>query len=79
MNNPHMPDISWLSAALTDALGVRTDTPFEAWIETDGRIRCQACVTREITRALSDPQSELAPLLLGALLRQFEFLVVEVK
>ena len=74
-----MPDLPWLTSALTEALGVRPDVPFEALIHNDGRIRCSACVRREIQRALADPFGALAPVLLEHFMRQFEPLVVEVK
>ena len=79
MINQDTPDLRWLSSALTEALGVRTDVPFEVLIHADGRIRCSACVRREINRALADPFGALAPVLLEHFMRQLEPLVVEVK
>lgn len=74
---PCEPDMTWLVEALTQAFGIRTDIPFEAWIEKGERIHCKACIAREIKRMLESPDGQLAPTLLGYCMRYIEARLVE--
>lgn len=76
---PCEPDMTWLVDALTQGFAIRTDIPFEAWLETGEQVRCQACISREIHRVLSSPQSELAPSMVEFFVRYIESRLVAVE